>query len=159
MRSGKFELQVLVVNKRQAYIPSDAIPIDNPVGSAPAFIVEQEGKVIIALPGVPKEMSRLMQDSVLPYLSQKFGSDFVIRSRILHTAGVGESIIDEKIADLEESANPTLGMAAHAGAVDLRLTAKSKSLEEAKMAELVSCFEVEPELVFRLRNQSLLIGL
>jgi len=119
-------------NKRQAYIPSDAIPIDNPVGSAPAFIVEQEGKVIIALPGVPKEMSRLMQDSVLPYLSQKFGSDFVIRSRILHTAGVGESIIDEKIADLEESANPTLGMAAHAGAVDLRLTAKSKSLEEAE---------------------------
>jgi competence/damage-inducible protein CinA-like protein len=131
-RFARFGREPSKNNKRQAFIPVGAIPIDNPVGSAPGLIVEQNEKVIIALPGVPKEMSRLMQDSVLPYLSQKFGNDFVIRSRILHTAGVGESIIDEKIADLEESANPTLGMAAHAGAVDLRLTAKNKSLAEAE---------------------------
>jgi competence/damage-inducible protein CinA-like protein len=131
-RFARFGREPSENNKRQAYIPAGAEAIENPIGSAPAFLVEIKDKVIIALPGVPKEMSRLMEDSVLPFLSKKFGASSVIRSRILHTAGVGESLIDEKITDLEKLHNPTLGIAAHAGSVDLRLTAKASSSQEAE---------------------------
>jgi len=130
-RFSRFGREPSENNKRQAYIPAGAEVIENPIGSAPAFFVEIKDQVIIALPGVPKEMARLMQDSVLPYLSKKFSISSVIHSRILRTAGVGESLIDEKIADLEKSQNPTLGIAAHPGSVDLRLTAKASSHGEA----------------------------
>lgn len=119
-------------NQRQAYVPAGATVLENPLGSAPAFLVEAEGSVVVSLPGVPAEMKRIWADSVLPYLNEKYGQSHVIRSRVLHSAGVGESLIDEKIADLEELANPTVGLAAHAGSVDIRLTAKAETEQEAQ---------------------------
>ncbi|HEY4718164.1 MAG TPA: hypothetical protein VIH14_04035, partial [Anaerolineales bacterium] len=62
---------------------------------------------------------------------QRFGKGAVIRTRLLHIAGIGESLIDEKIADLERQSNPTVGLAAHAGTVDVRLTAKAEDVEQA----------------------------
>ena len=118
-------------NKRQAYVPVGAIAIENPVGTAPAFIVEQGEASIIALPGVPREMEHLMHSSVMPYLRQRYDLQGVIKARILHTAGVGESVIDERIEDLEKLSNPTVGLAAHAGQVDVRITAKAASHQEA----------------------------
>jgi len=118
-------------NRRQAYIPQGAIPVKNPVGTAPAFIVETGKNAIIALPGVPREMEYLMQHEVLPYLRERFDLKGIIKARILHTAGVGESQIDELIGDLETGSNPTVGLAAHAGQVDVRITAKADSPEEA----------------------------
>jgi len=55
----------------------------------------------------------------------------VIKSRILHTSGVGESQIDDLVGDLERLSNPTVGLAAHAGQVDVRVTAKADSLLQA----------------------------
>ncbi|MCH7479833.1 MAG: competence/damage-inducible protein A [Chloroflexi bacterium] len=118
-------------NKRQAYVPVGSIAIENPVGTAPAFIVEQGEASIIALPGVPREMEHLMHSNVMPYLRQRYDLQGVIKARILHTAGVGESVIDERIEDLEKLSNPTVGLAAHAGQVDVRITAKADSHEEA----------------------------
>ncbi len=118
-------------NKRQAYLPHGAIAIENPVGTAPAFMMENESNTLIALPGVPAEMEHLLHNNILPHLRKKFKLEGIIKTRILKTAGVGESIIDEKIADLEEGNNPTLGLSAHAGAVDLRITAKASSEREA----------------------------
>ena len=114
-------------NKRQAYVPEGALPIENTVGTAPAFIVEKGSKAIIALPGVPREMEHLMQEKVIPYLHEHFDLKSVIKTRILHTSGVGESQIDERIADLERLSNPTVGLSAHAGQVDVRITAKAES--------------------------------
>src|SRR5512141_1707876 len=51
-------------NRRQAYIPQAAIPIENPVGTAPSFIVEHHEHLIISLPGVPREMEYLMEHAV-----------------------------------------------------------------------------------------------
>jgi len=125
-------------NKRQAYLPEGARVLENPVGTAPAFFIERDESVVISLPGVPGEMTSILENGVLPYLVRRFGRGAVIRTRVLHIAGVGESQIDEKIADLEKLPNPTVGLAAHPGIVDVRLTAKAENAERAgeMLAEL-----------------------
>jgi nicotinamide-nucleotide amidase len=118
-------------NRRQAQIPKGAIPIENEVGTAPAFIIEIEKKAIICLPGVPREMEHILLKKVIPYLESHFNLFSKIVARVLHTAGIGESQIDEWIGDLEAYSNPTVGLLAHPGQVDIRITAKADSVEEA----------------------------
>ncbi len=140
--------------KRQAYVPRGALGIPNPVGTAPCFIVERpsplppspklgegmEVRVVISLPGVPNEMEHILHESVIPYLQKRFNLNEVIKVRVLHCAGLGEGMIDEKIADLETLSNPTVGLAAHTGVVDVRIAAKAKSEAEANamIAEIES---------------------
>jgi nicotinamide-nucleotide amidase len=116
-------------NRRQAYIPKGAIAIENPVGTAPIFILEHQSHLIISLPGVPREMEYLINHAVIPYLRQHYDLHEMIKTRIIHTVGVGESQIDDKIGDLEELSNPTVGLAAHSGQVDVRITAKAENLD------------------------------
>jgi competence/damage-inducible protein CinA-like protein len=117
--------------KRQAYIPAGALAIPNPVGTAPCFIVETERNAVISLPGVPNEMEHILHESVIPYLQKRFDLNEIIKIRILHCAGLGEGMIDEKIADLETLSNPTVGLAAHTGVVDIRIAAKARSEAQA----------------------------
>lgn len=125
-------------NRRQAFMPVEAMPIPNPVGTAPGFIVEvprtaRPPALLICLPGVPREMKHLMQETVEPFLIQRIGADrAVIRTATLRTVGIGESTIDARIADLMESHNPTVGLAAHMGQADVRITARAPSQEEAE---------------------------
>lgn len=133
-------------NRRQAYIPQGALPIENPVGTAPAFIVEKgtgelRSQVIVALPGVPSEMEYLFENAILPYLRQHYSLSGIIKARLIHTAGVGESLIDERIGDLETLSNPTVGLAAHSGQVDVRITAKAGS--EARADEMIQAIELD----------------
>jgi nicotinamide-nucleotide amidase len=118
-------------NRVQAYIPAGAIPVRNPVGTAPCFIVESEQGTVISLPGVPREMKHLMANTVIPYLRERTGGKGIIKARILRTAGIGESSVDDKIADLEAWENPTVGLAAHVGQTDIRITARADSEAEA----------------------------
>ena len=119
-------------NRRQAYIPEDAIPIHNPVGTAPCFILEQDSSYIISLPGVPQEMKYILHNEIIPFLKRRFDLQTqIIKASVLHVASMGESVIDEIIADLENFANPTVGLAAHPGLVDVRVTAKAGSEQEA----------------------------
>jgi nicotinamide-nucleotide amidase len=118
-------------NKRQAFIPQGAIPIENPVGTAPAFIYEKGDCVVISLPGVPREMEYLSQHVVLPYLKKHFELRGIIKASVLHTASIGESLVDELVGDLEITSNPTVGLLAHPGQVDIRVTAKAATIEEA----------------------------
>ena len=118
-------------NMRQAYVPHGAIAVENPVGTAPSFIVETDRHAIVSLPGVPHEMEYLMQNKVLPYLRERYNLKGIIKGRIIRTAGVGESQIDSLIGDLETFSNPTVGLSAHSGQVDVRITAKAESETEA----------------------------
>ncbi len=125
-------------NRKQVYIPEGAIPIENPVGTAPGFIAEQEGKAIITVPGVPHEMRYFMEHSVLPYLREKLGIREVIVSRVLKLTGIGESLVDERLKDLiEQGTNPTIGLLAHTqiGEIHVRLTAKAN---ERRLAETLN---------------------
>jgi competence/damage-inducible protein CinA-like protein len=128
-------------NKRQAYLPAGARVLENAVGTAPAFLIERDNKVVICMPGVPGEMAYILEQGVFPYFEKRFGRGAVIRTRVLHIAGVGESQVDERIADLEKLTNPTVGLAAHPGIVDVRLTAKAENPERAK--EMLGELEIQ----------------
>jgi nicotinamide-nucleotide amidase len=132
-RFATFRAQMTENNRRQAYLPDNSIVIENPVGTAPSFIVEHQGKVVISLPGVPREMKYLLAERVIPYLRERFNlEDNIIKARVLRTAGIGESLLDEMIGqELLEQANPTVGLAAHSGHVDVRITAKAVNEEIA----------------------------
>ena len=138
--------------KRQAYVPKGAIALENPVGTAPCFILEYDAPfsdgvgAIISLPGVPREMETVLHNAVIPYLQERFTLDEIIKVRLLRTSGIGEGDLDEKIADLEKLRNPTVGLAAHAGVVDIRLAAKAKT--EAEVNQMIA--EVENEIRQRL---------
>ena len=80
-------------------------------------------------------MERLLGDAVLPYLRGRLGAGgMVIKARTLHTVGLGESWIDERIDPQMRSANPTVGLAAHSGIVDIRITARA---EDAAAADVM----------------------
>ena len=117
--------------RRQAYVPKGALGISNPVGTAPCFIVETENNAVVSLPGVPNEMEHILHESIIPYLQKRFELSEIIKIRILHCAGLGEGMIDEKIDDLEILSNPTVGLAAHTGVVDIRIAAKARNEAEA----------------------------
>lgn len=130
-RFQRYGRKVTENNKRQAYIPCGALPVENPVGTAPAFIYETETQAVISLPGVPKEMEYLIQNAVMPYLRERFDLKGTIKARVLHTASMGESQVDDVIGDMEVLYNPTVGLLAHPGQCDIRITAKADSLEKA----------------------------
>ena len=134
--------------RRQAYVPKGAIGIPNPVGTAPCFIVETERNAVLSLPGVPNEMEHILHESMIPYLQKRFNLNEIIKIRVLHCAGLGEGMIDEKIADLETLRNPTVGLAAHTGVVDIRIAAKAKTETEAD--EMIA--EIENQVQERLGN-------
>lgn len=119
-------------NRQQAYVPDGAVAIENPVGTAPAFLVEHDGRLVISLPGVPREMEYLVEHAVLPELCGRFGLHQVIFVRTLHLIGLGESRVDLAIAELERLDNPTVGLAAHPGQIDVRITARAADSDQAR---------------------------
>lgn len=140
-RFRRFGSRMSENNRQQAYIPDGAIPIENPVGTAPCFIVESERGVVISLPGVPREMKYLLENTVIPYLHDRLGLTEVIKARVLRTAGIGESHIDEAITDLMTLSNPTVGLAAHTGQTDIRITAKAP--DEATADRMIAEIEAQ----------------
>ncbi len=129
-------------NEKQAFIPAGAIPVENPNGTAPAFIVEDHRAAVISLPGVPFEMKWLFEHEVVPYLRKRFGLSEVIIYRVLKVADLGESSVDDLIGHLMVgSRNPTVGVLAHPGQVDVRITAKAASPQEAR--DLISPLDEE----------------
>ncbi|MGA2317998.1 MAG: CinA family nicotinamide mononucleotide deamidase-related protein [Thermodesulfobacteriota bacterium] len=130
-------------NRKQGYIPEGAIPIENPKGTAPGFIVETSNGAIISIPGVPPEMEYLMENTVIPYLRKRFEiKQQVIKYKVLRACGLGESAIGLQIKDLmKESRNPSVGTLASIGDIRIRITAKADNPEEA--ANLIQKMEKE----------------
>ncbi len=120
-------------NRKQAYIPEGSIPIENPKGTAPGFILEYSNGSIISIPGVPPEMEYLMENAVIPYLRRRFDiKRQVIQYKVLRACGLGESAIGLQIKDLMKgSRNPSVGTLASIGDIRIRITANAKSPEEA----------------------------
>ena len=118
-------------NEKQAYLPENATGIKNLVGTAPAFYIKKDAILLCCLPGVPSEMRFLIENEFIPLFRQTFHTDAVLKTTVMHTIGIGESQIDQLIGHLEKLENPTIGLAAHAGSVDVRITAKAKNLQKA----------------------------
>jgi nicotinamide-nucleotide amidase len=120
-------------NRKQAFIPEGALPIENPKGTAPGFIMEYPKGSIISIPGVPFEMEYLMENTVIPYLRKRFDLKHeVIQYKVLRACGLGESAIGLQIKDLmKEGNNPSVGTLASLGDIKIRITAKASHPEEA----------------------------
>jgi nicotinamide-nucleotide amidase len=118
-------------NIKQAYIPEDAYILENDFGTAPGFAVEKNGKYIIMLPGPPREMIPMFENKAVPFLNRF--QDSVLVSRVLRMAGIGESAMEEKVADIMDTqTNPTIAPYAKDGECILRITAKGKTVSEAE---------------------------
>jgi nicotinamide-nucleotide amidase len=124
-------------NKKQGFIPEGATVLENHNGTAPGILVVHEDKPIILLPGPPKEMIPMFEQSVYPYLKEK--SKYLIKSKTLRVVGIGESAIQEMLQKIfDTQSNPTIAPYAKDGEVHLRMTAKCKEESEADrlLAEL-----------------------
>lgn len=118
-------------NEKQAYFPKEAYVLKNDNGTAPGCIMEKNGKIIVVLPGPPREMEPMFENLVKPYLS-KFTED-VIESEVLRIVGVGESQVENDILDIiDAQTNPTIATYAKGYECTLRITAKAKTVEEAR---------------------------
>jgi nicotinamide-nucleotide amidase len=118
-------------NLKQAWLIPSAVPIPNPWGTAPGWWVEKEGRIIVAMPGPPAEMTRMWEEEVAPRLRQR-GRGEVLVSRTLKTLGLGEGHVDELLGELTRSRNPTVAVYARADGIHVRLAAKASGVEEAQ---------------------------
>ncbi|MDR5659441.1 competence/damage-inducible protein A [Serpentinicella sp. ANB-PHB4] len=118
-------------NVKQAYFPEHSKILYNEHGTAPGCIIQENDKILILLPGPPKEMKAMFGKSVIPYL-QPFG-DGIIESKVLNISGLGESQMEEMIQDLiQQQSNPTIAPYANEGNVTIRITAKGRTKDETE---------------------------
>lgn len=123
-------------NIKQAWTLPSVTILANPIGTAPGWWAERDDKVMVAMPGVPYEMKRMWQNEVIPRLRLRTGESLF--TRILRVAGMGESSVEEKLDAVLHSANPTVATYAKRDAVDVRITAKAATTDEARaMVEAV----------------------
>jgi nicotinamide-nucleotide amidase len=132
-------------NVKQATLIKSAQALDNPVGTAPGWWVEHDGRIITCMPGVPHEMKTMWQQQVVPRLRTDTRAGFIL-SRTLKIMGKGESAVEEMVQDYIRSTNPTLATYAKNDGIHLRIT--SKAPDEATARDLV--FELEIKLRERL---------
>ena len=118
-------------NKKQAMMPEGAVVFRNDYGTAPALAMEnEEGKVVVMLPGPPRELEPLFREQVEPYLRKRCAA--VMVSRNLHIIGMGESSVEAALPEaIRNSSNPTVAPYCDTGEVRLRVTAKAPTVEEA----------------------------
>lgn len=129
----KFEARKRVMppsNVKQAWLINTAVTLANPIGTAPGWFVKTaDGKIIISLPGPPQEMTRMWLEEVEPKLPV---SNRFLYHKIIHTIGIGESQLTEKISKYTNRVVPGVGTYARGSGVDVRIAAVADSLKEAK---------------------------
>ena len=117
-------------NKKQAYFPKDCIILNNSNGTAPGAILKKENKMIIVLPGPPKEMIPMFNNELKKHLENL--TNYKLISRTLRFFGIGESELEDKLSDIiNNQTNPTIAPYAKEGEVTLRITAKSYTKDDA----------------------------
>lgn len=120
------------INRTQAEVPAGATVLPNPRGTAPGLWVEEQGRVVVMLPGVPSEMRGLLAEEVLPRLATR-SEGTVVRSRSVRTTGIAESALAERMGEIESEIAPlTLAYLPSTDGVDLRVTAWGLREDEAE---------------------------
>jgi len=129
-------------NLRQAEYPEGGVQLPNTKGTAPGIALEHDGTWIFALPGVPEEMTALLDDEVMPRLRRVAGGPAIVKSRLLRSWGMSESQVAELLDDLfQSSTNPSVAFLASSGEIKVRLTAKANTEQEA--SALIAPVEAE----------------
>lgn len=132
-------------NVKQAYLPENAVVFTNDVGTAPGFALEKNKKIIICLPGPPREMKHMFENYGKKYLKEK--STHHIYSKMLRFFGIGESMLETELIDLiSDQSDPTLATYAKEGEVSLRITSKRDTLKEAQNTVLEMTKQIKNRL-------------
>lgn len=120
-------------NAKQALIYRNGRTLENPNGTAPGAVLEKDGKIVISLPGPPNEMIPMVENHVIPLLTERLhGHRHYLVTRVIRFIGIGESAVEERVEDLIHSTNPSLAPLAHTGEVHLRIGAKADTREAAE---------------------------
>jgi nicotinamide-nucleotide amidase len=151
-------------NQKQAIVPDNCTVIHNANGTAPALWFEKDGKVVVAMPGVPYEMKHIITEEVIPKLKNKFELPEII-NHMVYTQGMPESILAEKLANWEQNLPGAIKLAylPSPGRVKLRLSSTGKSREELQRAidiEVEKLKNLIPNYIYSQENEDLasLIG-
>ncbi|HUT30424.1 MAG TPA: competence/damage-inducible protein A [Sedimentisphaerales bacterium] len=119
-------------NKVQAYIPVGSKALENNIGTAPGIMAQAQGKLIIALPGVPSEMKQMFEESVLERLKEVAGGQ-ALAVRKLKCFGAGESSIAELLGPLmQRGRDPLINSTACHGVITLHIVATAGDEDAAK---------------------------
>ena len=158
-RFAKRGMEAPEVNRKQAMVPEGAVVLENRRGTAPGLFLETPGgKILVLLPGPPRELEPMFEELVLPRLSG-LGGDIFYRTRKLWVAGLPESLVEQRIgATYQAYENPVTTILASAGQVEIRLTARERSAAaaDARNEELAAKLrDILGEALFSEREESL----
>ncbi len=135
---GYFKLRRIKIpaaTMRQAYTPEGVRCVRNKVGTAPGLLIDWKNKVIICLPGPPRELEPIFTNDILPLLKNKSKSSCIIKSRIIKIAGLPESVVNKMVKGLLELKPPlTVGIYAKLGQVELKIMSKAGDEKTAAAA-------------------------
>ncbi|HFC01265.1 MAG TPA: competence/damage-inducible protein A [Phaeodactylibacter sp.] len=132
----KFGIKMTEAHREQSYMPENADLMINQMGTAPGMWFEQEGKIVVSMPGVPYEMKYLMNEEILPKLKKKFEGTPIAHRTIL-TVGIGESQIADKINDIVENLPSNISVAYLPGLGQVRLRLTGRGENEQALNELL----------------------
>ncbi len=144
-------------NQKQAWLIPSAEALLNPIGTAPGWFIDRDGRMLVSMPGVPREMYRMWREEAAPRIKRHLPATTIV-SRTLKTIGIGESSAEEALGPLVDAANPTTATYAKNDGVHVRITAKAAT--EAEARALIAPVEVEArerlgETVYGIDEQSL----
>jgi nicotinamide-nucleotide amidase len=137
------------VNRKQALFPAGAEILKNPIGTAPGFSIRAGGAVFFSMPGVPRELDKMMDEQVLPRVEALLSSNSeasggaaerrVVRAALLRTFGMGESTLEAELSDIARDGEVELGFRTSFPDNFLRPFARAKSAEQAdaRIAQVV----------------------
>lgn len=154
----KFGTKMTENNIKQAYIPEGAILMKNTEGTAPGFILEDNETVIAVMPGPPREMKKMLEESLIPYLENK--NEGKIYYRNLRLIGIGESDLETRLIDMiSGKTDPTMATYAKEGECMVRITSKKETINAARKSVDSILYEVKErvgEFIFSYDDEELI---
>jgi nicotinamide-nucleotide amidase len=148
--------EVTPASAKLSLLPAGAEVLRNPVGIAPGFRLTERNVHVVALPGVPSEMRAMFETAVAPWLAELTGGARPIPRRTVHTFGLSESEVDQRLSDLFRDAPCETGLLASPKGVEIRVRAASRDQSAAVVDNLVAAI-VRPlgDAVYALDGRSM----
>ena len=132
-------------NAKQAWLIPSAQALPNPVGTAPGWLARRDGAIVVAMPGVPREMFRMWAEQVVLRIAGG-DADRIVRSTTLKTIGIGESLVEERLHDLVTRGQPVVATYAKDDGVHVRVTAVATNADDATAARESTIEEIRAEI-------------
>lgn len=130
---GSYNVPMTEGQKKQAFFPEGSEIIPNPKGTAPGFLIKEDNTLLICLPGVPREMEAMVDESVLPRLEKEWTRDTCFQSRTLRLFGISESNVNDLLKDISEKQKEiTIAFLPHFPEINVQITVQKKDSEEAR---------------------------